>query len=151
MKIEKRSDRDRREGMKLFIDCEWNGFYGELISIALVAKNDMQFYEVLDCQNPTPWVQDNVIRKLNKLPVSMRHLQQSLESFLSQFDALHIVADWPEDIERFCQLLITGPGKRFNTPPLTLEIVRLDTVSANPHNALADAKALRDWYIGFAQ
>ena len=27
------------------------------------------------------------------------------------------------------------------------EWLRLDTVSSNPHNALADAMALRDWYV----
>jgi hypothetical protein len=26
-------------------------------------------------------------------------------------------------------------------------ILRVDTVSKNPHNALADALALRDWYL----
>jgi hypothetical protein len=43
-------------------------------------------------------------------------------------------------------VLITGPGTRLDTPPLTMEVLRVDTVSTNPHNALADATALRDWY-----
>jgi hypothetical protein len=28
-----------------------------------------------------------------------------------------------------------------------MEVLRVDTVSKNPHNALADAMALRDWYV----
>ena len=33
--------------MKLFLDCEFNGFGGELISMALVDENERYFYEVL--------------------------------------------------------------------------------------------------------
>jgi hypothetical protein len=55
-----------------------------------------------------------------------------------------LVADWPEDIQHFCELLITGPGLRLDTPPLTIEIRRdLDAVSALPHNALEDARAIK--------
>lgn len=32
--------------MKLFLDCEFNGFGGELISMALVDENERYFYEV---------------------------------------------------------------------------------------------------------
>jgi hypothetical protein len=28
-----------------------------------------------------------------------------------------------------------------------MQVLRVDTVSSNPHNALADAMALRDWYV----
>jgi hypothetical protein len=56
---------------------------------------------------------------------------------------VHLVADWPEDIQHFCEALITAPGLRIDTPPLTMEIRRdLDAVSALPHNALEDARAI---------
>lgn len=130
--------------MRLFIDGEWNGFGGELISMALVAEDGSEFYEVLGCDDPEPWVSENVMPKLGKTPIDYDVLQQRLATFLTWFDAVHIVADWPEDIERFCRLLITGPGTRIDTPPLTMEIVRVDAPSENPHNALADARGLRD-------
>lgn len=74
-------------------------------------------------------------------------MQEQLEIYLAQFESVHIVADWPEDIAWICNVIITGPGTRLNTPPITFEVLRIDTVSAKPHEALADACALRDWYL----
>ena len=129
--------------MKLYIDGEWNSYKGELISMALVSNEGHEWYQVLqvECELDS-WVLENVIPKLGKQPIPYREMQSSLEVFLSQFDSVHIIADWPEDIARFCDLLVTGAGERINTPPLTLEILRVDSVSVNPHNALADAIGL---------
>ncbi len=60
-----------------------------------------------------------------------------------------IVADWPEDIALFNALLITGPGTMAEVPGLKFQFVPLPSYStaANskvPHNALHDARALRD-------
>jgi len=134
--------------MKLFIDGEWNSYGGELISLALVPEIGEHFYEVLGCDNPDPWVAENVMTKLGKNRITMALMQEKLEVYLSQFESIHIVADWPEDIMWFCKVLITGPGTRINTPPLSLEVLRVDIVSMNPHNALADAGALRAWWLG---
>ena len=135
--------------MRIFIDGEWNSYGGELISLALVAEDGRSFYEVLGCDNPDQWVAENVMPKLGKPWIVFESLQEQLEIFLRQFefDSVHIIADWPEDIMWFCKVLITGPGTRLDTPPLTMQVLRVDTVSKNPHNALADAMALRDWYI----
>lgn len=135
--------------MNIFIDGEWNSYGGELISLALIAEDGRTFYEVLGCDNPDPWVAENVMPKLGKPWIAMESLQEQLKVFLRQFefDRVHIIADWPEDIMWFCKVLITGPGTRLDTPPLTMEVLRVDTVSKNPHNALADATALRDWYV----
>ena len=81
---------------------------------------------------------------LGQPPVPYLVMSFRLGSWLSVYDAIHIIADWPEDIAHFCRALITGPGIRINTPPLTMEIRRdLDAVSELPHNALADARAIR--------
>ena len=74
-------------------------------------------------------------------------MQCSLRLWLAQFDAVHIVADWPEDIAHFCKALITGPGYRLDTPPLTMEVLRIDAGSELPHNALADARGIRDMLV----
>ena len=71
-------------------------------------------------------------------------MQESLQKFLHGFDKVHIVADWPEDIKHFCDALIIGPGMRLNTPPLTMEVLRIDAQSTLPHNALHDARGIRD-------
>ena len=33
--------------MRIFIDCEWNGYRGELISVALCSDGGHEFYETL--------------------------------------------------------------------------------------------------------
>ena len=64
-----------------------------------------------------------------------------------------IVADWPEDIAQFCNLLMTGPGEMVAVPRLTFELVPLGGFStaansAVPHNALHDARALKEHVLG---
>jgi hypothetical protein len=130
--------------MKLFLDCEFNEFKGALISMALVSEAGHEWYEVLPCENPGPWVAQNVMPILGKPAVSVEDMQRSLWQWLAQFESVHIVADWPEDIAHFCNALITGPGRRLDTPPLTMEVVRIDADSELPHNALADAMGIRD-------
>jgi hypothetical protein len=49
--------------MRYFLDTEFNGFGGELISIALVpeVQSLAPFYEAIECTNPIAWVKDNVL------------------------------------------------------------------------------------------
>lgn len=130
--------------MKIYIDCEFNEFKGELISMALVAEDGSEFYEVLECENPKTWVAQNVMPILNKDPVPEHIFRMKLFGFLNQFTNLHFCADWPDDIAHFCAAIITGPGTMMNIPSFTCE-VRRDLSAVNSkllHNALADAKAL---------
>lgn len=135
--------------MQVCIDCEWNdfnaetGLAGELISMALVCSNGDEFYEVLDCPNPTPWVAANVMPVLNKPPISKAFFSQKLAAFLEKLEPFELIADWPEDVSKFCNALILGPGQRMNTPNFTMKIVRIDAPSQIPHNALADAQGLQ--------
>ncbi len=130
--------------MRLFLDCEFNGFGGGLISMALVAEDGREWYEVVPCEQPEAWVVRNVIPILGKEPVSIDVMQRSLFLWLARFESIHIVADWPEDIAHFCSALITSPGRRISTPPLTMEVLKIDSQSTMPHNALHDARALRE-------
>lgn len=134
--------------MNIFIDCEFNEFKGELISMALVADDGQEFYEVLDCPNPKSWVAVNVIPILNKDPVPPEVFHFKLQRFLGQYDMIHIIADWPEDIKHFCDALITGPGESLNTPPLTMSVHDVSYQSALPHNALEDARAIARYFQG---
>lgn len=135
--------------MRVWVDCEFNEFKGDLISMALVAEDGLEWYCVLPCENPGAWVAQHVMPILRQQPVSRAAFSRSLYLWLAQYDAVHVIADWPEDIAHFCESLITGPGERINTPPLTMEIRRdLDLIpSAVPHNALDDARAIRASHI----
>ena len=130
--------------MNIYIDTEFNDFGGDLISLAMVDENGRDFYAVLNCENPTPWVAENVIPVLGQRFASLRMLQTRMEAWLAEYDSVHLIADWPEDIAHFCRVLITGPGMRMDTPPLTLEVRRdlSSEASAIPHNALEDARAI---------
>lgn len=133
--------------MNIFIDCEFNEFKGELISMALVAADGQEFYEVLDCPNPKSWVKANVMPILNKDPVHLDVFHMKLQRFLCQFKSIHIIADWPEDIKHFCEALIIGPGSSLNTPPLTISVYEnIYCESALPHNALEDARAIAKYF-----
>jgi hypothetical protein len=136
--------------MKLFIDCEFNGYQGALISMALVPEMGEPFYHVLntDGMKIVPWVRENVMDRLifnhrGGYPVSKSSFQAALQKYLFQWGEVTIIADWPDDIKYFCDSLITGPGEMMNTPFLNFEIRRLNINSELPHNALSDAYAIR--------
>lgn len=135
--------------MKIFLDTEFNGFHGELISIGLIDYSGRSFYRVLECAEPVEWVDEHVMTVLGAAPITRQQLQIDLENWLSGYAKAHVIADWPEDIEHFCRLLITGPGTRINTPPLTMEVDRMlhSEKSEVPHNALFDARAIRHLYL----
>lgn len=128
--------------MRVWIDCEFNEFRGELISMALVAEDGSEWYASLGCECPGDWVAKHVMPIIGIEPIPKELFQARLQAWLLQFTAVHVIADWPEDIAHFCNALITGPGHRLNTPPLTLEVVRIDADSDLPHNALADARGI---------
>jgi hypothetical protein len=135
--------------MRMWLDTEFNGFAGELISLALVDESGREWYEVVPCANPVPWVATNVIPFLGKQPTSIASVRNSLAGWLRSYDRVHVIADWPADFVHFCELLLSKPGFRIATPPLSMELVEgLLIESAIPHNALEDAKALRAVHLG---
>ncbi len=85
--------------MHIFIDGEWNSYGGELISLALVAEDGRSFYEVLGCDNPDPWIAENVMPKLGKPWVTLESLQ-----------ALHRRQE-PNREERGLHLNLSDPSK----------------------------------------
>lgn len=132
----------------LYLDTEFNGFGGPLLSMALVSKEGHSFYEVLEFSgNYDSWVAKNVVPKFMKSPVNCKTFQLNLENFLNSFSEINVIADWPEDIAHFCNSLIIGPGMRMKLPDvLTFQIdfnlPNTAYASKVPHNALEDAKSL---------
>ena len=127
-----------------YLDCEFNGYKGDLISLALVIDDDNYFYEVLGCPNPVSWVAENVMPILNKEPIAPHDFKQKLEAFITKYKDLVVVADWPDDIKYLCDALIVAPGVCVNTPiKLSFVLKRVDAPSELPHNALADAKGIK--------
>ena len=147
--------------MRYFLDTEFNGFGGALLSVALVPEDGEEFYATLHSEGALlPWVEQNVVPFLDHVPVglesprlSRRDAAIALSHYLAIDPEPMIVADWPEDIAQFCNLLLTGPGEMVPVPPLTFRLVSLGGFgtaanSAVPHNALHDARALREHMLG---
>ena len=146
--------------MRYFLDTEFNGFGGALLSLALVPEDGQEFYVTLECDDPVfPWVERNVVPYLDKVPVglvsprmSRREAAAALAAYLSTDPEPELVADWPEDITQFCSLLMIGPGLMVPVPPLTFRLLPLQGFSpaansAVPHNALHDARSLREHFL----
>lgn len=142
--------------MRLFLDTEFNGFGGELMSMALVPEDTSlpEFYEELEYRGQLePWVRENVVPHMFLTPLSRTEFQLSLSSYLLKLDFHHgpitIVADWPDDIRYFCEALITGPGERITVPTnIGFELdLNIHYTSEVPHNALHDARGIRESYL----
>jgi hypothetical protein len=147
--------------VRYFLDTEFNGFGGTLLSLALVPEDGEEFYVTLGCKAALlPWVEQNVAPFLDHVPVglvsprlSRRDAAIALSHYLAIDPQPVILADWPEDISQFCNLLMTGPGEMVPVPATTFQLVPLGGFStaansAVPHNALHDARALKDHILG---
>lgn len=147
--------------MKYYADCEFDGFGGPLLSLALIREDNEAIYiiyehNVLGANDP--WVTENIIHILDDIPSPIPGMAYSVDSnesatallgaYLRHDDNPHIIVDWPDDIKYICQALITGPGTMINIPRVTFEVVRVDSwpnkiPCAVQHNAYWDAQALR--------
>ena len=139
--------------MKLYLDTEFNGFGGELMSLALVPhdKSRPEFYRELEMRSQLhPWVKENVVPHLIMVPCSRGQFQSDLAEYLWSFrEDVTIIADWPDDIRYFCESLITGPGMMIsfvNNMKFELDF-GIQYESEVPHNALHDARGIREYFI----
>lgn len=140
--------------MNYVIDCEFDGYQGELISMALVRNDGPSLYMVLneglitfseeDSLNNgktkrnilghtvrDPWVVENVLPILFNCPVPVAfvtHAEMALaiEAFLAFDPSPHIVSDWPDDLKYFNEAIIKGPGSAIVCPHMTQEWLRED-------------------------
>ncbi len=144
--------------MRYFLDTEYDGWGGKLISLALVPEQGSEeLYIILHHEDASdPWVERNVLPFLDHVPDHLHsHRLTRIEGaaelvrFFQLDDHAIIAADWPEDIAQFAMLLVTGPGRMAAVPSIAFELLVLPGFStaansAVPHNALHDARALRD-------
>ena len=139
--------------MRFFLDTEFNGFGGKLMSMALVPENNTfpEFYKELEIKDQLhPWVRENVAPHMFLDPCTYGKFQQELANYLwNNKEETVIIADWPDDIRHFCESLITGPGERLGLlPNIKFELDwGIEYESLVPHNALHDARGIRDFYM----
>ena len=145
--------------MRYFLDTEFDGFGGPLISVGLAAEQGDDYYVVIPLERePSAWVSRHVIPYLRSVPNELYNqldpiaAAHDIAAFLATDADPEIVADWPEDIALFCRLLLIGDGEIVDVRSLRFHFLRTPgfSTAANsrvPHNALHDARALRDFVL----
>jgi 3' exoribonuclease, RNase T-like len=147
--------------MRYFLDTEFNGFGGALISLALVPEyGDQEFYAVVRLEEPPHgWVERNVMPYLgcvppgiDAAPISRLEAANEIARYLAADSEPMIIADWPDDIAYLCSLLVTGPGQIAAVGSIRFEFLSSPGFSTAknshvPHNALHDARALRSFVL----
>lgn len=142
---------------KFYIDCEFDGHGGPLLSIALVRENGAGIHvRAIDAAARDPWVVENVV------PLLMKHPGQDVGTFTDNIGAVlkrfiggaenpTFIADSPVDIGRLCAALSTDPNGGWAStdyPRMNFEVHNVDCYptelpGAVQHNAWWDAQALR--------
>jgi hypothetical protein len=147
-------EREEHNAMRYFLDVEFNGFGGALISLALVPDDAAAkpFYEALPCPAPTPWVTEHVLPVLRTQTISRPEMTAKLAQYLRDDDEAIVIGDWPEDIAQLALLMVTGEGSRIPLEQIRFDLLDLPlfdsaALSKVPHNACYDAMALRDYIL----
>lgn len=108
--------------MRYYLDTELNGFGGALISLALVAEDDVgrSIFPFSDCPNPKRWVREHVLPALyaggNPGKVAKEGYGRPPAAFLRNDADLVIVCNWPDHIRHFCQAMKQSPDMILNIP-----------------------------------
>jgi hypothetical protein len=135
-----------------YLDTEFNGHGGQLISLALVSPMGPTLYVVKTLPDPLdPWVAQHVVPVLDfEEPLSYPTFRIVVQEFIRQYQNPTIICDWHADAVHFLKLLEGpdfGSSLDFACQIHLLKTPPGEPVSKVPHNALADARALMDWHI----
>lgn len=147
--------------MRYYLDTEFDGHNGELLSLALVPDAPGDSLHLRTTERATePWVAQNVEPMMERhtanvsAEVPLNEVGMSIMSFFSLMrdSAPVIVADSVVDIWRFCRALSTGMDGEWSSVDYPLLRFEVHDVAAYPttlpgavqHNAWWDAMALRE-------
>jgi len=142
---------------RFYIDCEFDGHNGPLLSLALVREDGDSIHIRADIEPMDLWVRRNVLplmdshRAAKSIKVYLNDIGGVIRAFIGDCGNPTIIADSPVDIGRFCRALSTGSDGEWasaNFPRMTFEVHNVDCyptdlVDAVQHNAWWDAMALR--------
>jgi hypothetical protein len=135
--------------LTLYLDTEFNGHGGELISLALVSdKHVNHFYGVLPLpERLSPWVAEHVIPLLGQEPEPADEFRMRLHHFLEKHAGEDIVADWPDDFALLMRVMSGPDYEQSWMVPCDMRLISSGDVQPElPHNALSDARALMHWH-----
>jgi len=142
---------------RFYIDCEFDGHNGPLLSIAIVGEDGRSVHIEADVKASDPWVVANVVPLMDQhdatdcTRVRPNDVGGMIRWFLGNCNHPVIVADSPQDARYFSQAITTAEDGGYASFPferLTIEIYGVDPYptdlpGAVQHNAWWDAMALR--------
>jgi len=132
----------------LYLDTEFNGFHGELISLGIASTCGHHWYRAVAPTRPLhPWVAEHVMPFVNVEPDEPEVFRASLWQYLRTHEGETIFADWPED---FAHLMLQLCEPNGIAPELELDMRLIQSGELQPevpHNALSDAEALMRWHV----
>jgi len=143
--------------MRYYLDTEFDGHNGPLLSLAMVAETGRSIHVQTTANAKDPWVLRNVLPLMNRhdatnaVVVPVYSVGGAIRRFIGEDEDPAIIADSPVDIGRFCAALSTGPDGGWASadyPRMTFEVHNVDCYpttlpGAVQHNAWWDAMALR--------
>jgi hypothetical protein len=135
--------------VKYFLDTEFNGYEGALISLALIREDGVAKYWVIkDVIIDDLWVIDHVLPYLYygpwELVENKNDLSREIARFLKKDESPEIHVDWLDDLKHFSDVMVFGPGQCRNIKNCKFVYDRsLGTAESKvPHNAFYDALAI---------
>ena len=139
--------------MNLYLDTEFDGHGGPLISLALAGDDGKSWYGIFNAHCGTDWVAANVAPKLYAETPTISGdeatLRLSLSEFLRSRSGCTLWADWPADFEHLMHLMCGNSYTDSFTVPCTMRLIETppgEPKPEHPHNALSDALALMRWH-----
>lgn len=143
--------------MRYYIDSEFDGHGGPLLSMALVRDDGESIHIRTTAEARDPWVVANVMPHINSHEATTLALVPEasvggeVRSFLAGDPSPVIIADSPVDIGRFCAAVTTGDDGGYApcfADRIVFEVYDVDCyptelLGAVQHNAWWDAMALR--------
>lgn len=145
--------------MRYFIDTEFDGYRGPLISMAIVREDGRSLHMIMEGAEQAasdPWVVEHVLPILRDCPEPPHVVGPETAAFLLGMHFMddldiEVVADWPDDIKHLCDLLHYTPGSMVPGPQQKLRFT-IERVNAYPtqlpgavqHCAWWDAVALKE-------
>lgn len=148
--------------MRYYLDTEFDGHNGPLLSLALVAEEGLSLHLRTTARAADPWVVQNVEPLMGEHDADVRgevatnRIGALIRGFIAPDQSPVIIADSPVDIGRFCSAISTGEDGGWASadyPLMTFEVHNVDAypttlAGAVQHNAWWDAMALRHKLIG---
>lgn len=145
------------DAVRFYIDCEFDGHNGPLLSMALVREDGHSIHIRADIEPMDLWVRKNVLPIMDQHDASESatvyhdRVGDVIRQFIGRCERPVIIADSPVDIGRFCRALSTGSDGQWAStdyPLMQFEVHNVDCYpteleGAVQHNAWWDAMALR--------